>query len=61
MRRWPHPARPEPPREEPPEVRYIRCALAYQNQILADIKALLERIALNTAPPQSEDGGDASE
>jgi len=50
MRRWPHPVQQLPERGEDPEIRYIRCALAYQNQMLADIKALLETIALNTAP-----------
>lgn len=55
MRRWPHPVQQLPERGEDPEMRYIRCALAYQNQMLADIKALLETIALNTAP-QPADG-----
>ena len=38
--------------------RYIRCSLSYQNQMLADIKALLERIALNTGsdPEDAEKG-----
>ena len=30
-------------------LHYIRCALSYQNQTLADIKALLEQIAANMA------------
>ncbi len=54
MRRWPHPVQRPPEREEDPVVRYIRCALAYQNQMLADIKALLETVALNTAPPEKD-------
>jgi len=54
MRRWPHPVQQLPERGEDPEMRYIRCALAYQNQMLADIKALLETIALNTAPQPAE-------
>ena len=28
-----------------PTLHYIRCALSYQNQLLADIKALLEQLA----------------
>lgn len=59
MRRWPHPVQQTPDREETPEVRYIRCALAYQNQMLADIKSLLETIAQNTAPPDCEERNDA--
>jgi len=55
MRRWPHPVQQLPERGEDPEMRYIRCALAYQNQMLADIKALLETIALNTAPQPAAD------
>ncbi len=46
VRRWPHPvegggraAAPEP------AMHYIRCALSYQNQLLADIKVLLEQLA----------------
>ena len=33
-------------------MHYIRCALSYQNQLLADIKALLEQLA--SAPPAAE-------
>lgn len=47
VRRWPHPVRAEPSLPEDPALRYIRSALSYQNQMLADIKALLEQIALN--------------
>lgn len=28
-----------------PTLHYIRCALSYQNQLLADIKALLQQLA----------------
>lgn len=46
MRRWPHPI---PPciQTAPSEsmLHYIHCALAYQNQTLSEIKALLEQIA----------------
>ena len=43
MRRWPHPVE---VREEriSPSLHYIHCALAYQNQTLADIKALLQQL-----------------
>jgi len=33
-------------------MHYIRCALSYQNQLLADIKVLLEQLA--AAPPAAE-------
>ena len=48
VRRWPHPLEEEPsPSASAPEpaLHYIRCALSYQNQLLADIKALLEQLA----------------
>lgn len=49
VRRWPHPvggAAEIPAGQQPdPTLHYIRCALSYQNQLLADIKALLERLA----------------
>lgn len=49
VRRWPHPLEEMPPApfapEPAPALHYIRCALSYQNQLLADIKALLEQMA----------------
>ena len=55
VRRWPHPLEdPAPPPE--PAMHYIRCALSYQNQLLADIKALLETLA--AAPPAAEKPAD---
>ena len=48
VRRWPHPVEDGTPVSASgpePALHYIRCALSYQNQLLADIKALLERIA----------------
>ena len=56
VRRWPHPmeAGAIPPASPPePALHYIRCALSYQNQLLADVKALLEQIAAS-APPAAE-------
>ena len=44
MRRWPHAALPAG--REDAALHYIRAALSYQNQTLADIKALLERVVL---------------
>ena len=42
VRRWPHPVDgAEPPADPDPALHYIRCALSYQNQLLADIKTLL--------------------
>lgn len=45
VHRWPHPIECscKPPAEDP-TFHYIRCALSYQNQILAEIKSLLETI-----------------
>ena len=46
VRRWPHPVTGDLPEQLPePALHYIRCALSYQNQLLADIKALLEQMA----------------
>ena len=59
VRRWPHPPEEDaaclPPLPEP-ALHYIRCALSYQNQLLADIKALLEQLtaALPAAEPERE-------
>lgn len=57
MRRWPHPVAGAAPACEVPAdaLQYIHCALSYQNQLLADIKVLLERLADETASK----GGDA--
>ena len=46
VRRWSR-GTPEPQNREEPFLRYVHSALAYQNQTLADIKALLEQLALN--------------
>lgn len=46
VRRWPHPVEcPSVSRDAGPTLHYIRCALSYQNQLLADIKALLQQLA----------------
>ena len=46
VRRWPLPVEGvEPVLEADPTLHYIRCALSYQNQLLADIKALLQQLA----------------
>ncbi len=65
VRRWPHPLADEafPPASPPePTLHYIRCALSYQNQMLADIKALLERLeeaASQAAKADQPDKGQA--
>ena len=42
VRRWPHPVEGAGPAQDlDPALHYIRCALSYQNQLLADIKTLL--------------------
>ena len=53
VRRWPHPVagteRPLPASAREPDAAlyYIHRALSYQNQLLADIKALLEQVSVN--------------
>ena len=48
VRRWPHPVNGmEPARAADPMLHYIRCALSYQNQQLADIKALLQQLVVD--------------
>lgn len=50
VRRWPHPIAYTVPEASDPMLHYIRCALSYQNEMLAEIKTLLEQIAENTSP-----------
>jgi len=45
MRRWPHPIQSPPSAPQPdPMLHYIRCALSYQNELLSEIKSLLEEL-----------------
>jgi len=53
MRRWRHPVEPVAASRDT-STHYIHCALAYQNQLLAEIKTLLEQIALQGVPEQGE-------
>ena len=47
MRRWPHPVNCAGAEEtEDAALHFVRCALSYQNQLLADIKTLLERLVV---------------
>ena len=47
VRRWSHPVTGITPNPKTETVlQYVRCALSYQNQLLADIKTLLEEIRL---------------
>lgn len=61
MRRWPHPVNGVSPTqqavcEQSAEalLHYVRCALSYQNQLLADIKTLLEQM-LAESPGEAEE------
>ena len=60
VRRWPHPVHgAEPPCQSTPQqtdtaLRYIHCALSYQNQLLADIKAILEKLPADAVQPLEE-------
>lgn len=47
VRRWPRQTA-EPPSREDPALHWVHSALSYQNQTLADIKALLERLVLES-------------
>jgi hypothetical protein len=49
VRRWPHPVEPAAERTTEPALQYIQCALSYQNQLLAEIKSLLEELAAEAA------------
>jgi len=61
VRRWPHPINGRPvesscestPVQEA-TLYYIRCALSYQNQQLADIKALLQQLAGEAEEPEGK-------
>ena len=55
VRRWPHPIcgiHPSAQQEDP--LHYVRCSLSYQNQLLADIKSLLQCMTLDTASDHEE-------
>lgn len=53
VRRWPHPVDGmEMPERADPMLHYIRCALTYQNQLLAEIKALVQQIAEDAGAPR---------
>ena len=54
MRRWPHPVSGPVPisiREADPAFHYIRCALSYQNELLAEIETLLEKLTVDQPEP----------
>jgi hypothetical protein len=53
MRRWRHPVDAGTASNQA-STHYIHCALAYQNQLLAEIKTLLEHIALQGGPEKDE-------
>ena len=62
VRRWPHPLEAPAPSPAPePAMHYIRCALSYQNQLLADIKALLEQLAAGRASSPAEETANPEE
>ncbi len=48
VHRWPHPIpQPYAPASTEVTLHYICCALSYQNELLSEIKTLLERTAVN--------------
>lgn len=61
VRRWPHPVDGAPPARQalagqPSDalLHYIYCALSYQNQLLADIKTLLEQLETDLSADSGE-------
>ena len=65
VRRWPHPVegtalppsggcQPRSPRQLEAGLYYIHCALSYQNQMLADIKTLLEQLSADSREKSEE-------
>lgn len=63
VRRWPHPLEDEARSAAPvpePALHYIRCALSYQNQLLADIKAQLEQLAAAAVPAAKPEGDEGT-
>jgi hypothetical protein len=66
MHRWPHPVdgislpagRPAPSVGQADlSLYYIHCALSYQNQLLSEIKTLLEQLILGRKPSSEENSG----
>ena len=54
VRRWPHPVGgQEPPLPPEPALHYIRCALSYQNQLLSEIKTLLQQMVEHHSEQES--------
>ena len=55
VRRWPHPVNDaEPIQYGDQNLHYIHCALSYQNQLLADIKSLLQQLCAAAQAENSE-------
>ena len=66
VRRWPHPVDGVSPADIRPaasvgqtevSLYYIHCALSYQNQLLSEIKSLLEQLTLSRAQTPEENSG----
>lgn len=66
MRRWPHPVdgvslpdgRPSPSAGQADlSLYYIHCALSYQNQLLSEIKTLMEQLVLDHGQTAEENSG----
>ena len=54
VRRWPHPSEPATHRVgSDQDLYYIHCALSYQNQLLADIKSLLQHLCTKQTENES--------
>ena len=57
VRRWPHPVACAPESSGLPEaLHYIHCSLSYQNQLLSEIRALLEALSPGCGEPEQHQG-----
>lgn len=53
VRHWNHTiTSPGSNREPDPDTHYLYCTLSYQNQLLSEIKSLLEQLTLNQSDSQ---------
>ena len=52
VRRWPGEI-PDPVRNDLPVLHYLRCSLSYQNQLLAEIKTLLQVVRQLLEEPEN--------
>lgn len=54
VRRWPHPISQSCSTQADSMLQYILCTLSYQNELLCEIKTLLEQIATDLTDSSNE-------